>query len=124
MFTVSKKSDNRIDIEIKGKLDAGTMRAALDDLVAKAEGVEGGRMLYTISDFAFPTLGALAVDFGKIPSLFSMIRKISKCAVIADASWLRAIAEVEGALFPGLEIKAFAMDEVAEAEAWLANEGG
>jgi hypothetical protein len=31
------------------------------------------------------------------------------------------VSEIEGALFPGLEIKAFNIDQKAEAEAWLSS---
>jgi len=120
MFTVLKPSSNRIDIEINGRLDADTMRQALDDLIAKSEGVVQGRMLYKITDFAFPSLAAIGVDFARIPALFKLIGKFEKCAVLADASWLKAAATVEGALMPGLVIKAFNEDEIAHAEAWLA----
>lgn len=39
--------------------------------------------------------------------------------VLAGQSWVRAISEIEGALIPGLQIKAFAPDEQSEAERWL-----
>jgi hypothetical protein len=35
--------------------------------------------------------------------------------------WLKKVSEFEGALFPGLEIKAFDTDQKVEAEAWLSN---
>ena len=120
MFTVEKPSPNRIDIVINGQLDADTMRQALDALVTKSDDIVEGRMLYTINDFAFPTLAAIGVDFARIPALFGVIGKFDKCAVLADASWIRAIAAIEGALIPGLAIKAFDEDETAQAEAWLA----
>jgi hypothetical protein len=42
--------------------------------------------------------------------------------VLSDTAWLRTATEVEGALIPELEIKAFDLHEAGAAEAWL-NEG-
>lgn len=120
MLTITKPSENRVDIELRGELDADTMRTALDDLIEKSENVTGGRMLYRIPEFAMPTLGAIGVEFSRLPKLFGLLGKFDRCAVLSDAGWIRTAAEVEGRLFPGIEIKAFALDEVEAAEAWLA----
>lgn len=120
MLEIRKPAPNRLDLELRGALDADAMRAGLDDLLAKAEGVEHGAMLYTIPEFAMPTLGALGVELERLPKLFGLLGKFDRCAVLSDAAWLRTAAEVEGALIPGLEIKAFALDQTEAAEAWLA----
>jgi hypothetical protein len=65
LFNVTRKGDNRLDIEFTGKLDSDAMRAALDDLVAKGEGIEHGRMFYRIGDFDMPTLGAIGIELSR-----------------------------------------------------------
>ena len=120
MLTVTKPAPNRIDIELKGALDADTMATALDDLISKSEDVTNGRMLYTIPEFSLPTLGAIAVELRRVPKLFGLLEKFDRCAVLTDASWIRTAAEIEGALFPGIEIKSFELDETDAAERWLA----
>lgn len=119
MLNVSKLSANRLDIELSGALDADAMRSALDNLVEKSEGVTDGRMLYRISDFEMPTLGAMAVELYQMPKLLGLIGKFKKCAVISDAAWIRTAAEIEGAVFRSLEIKSFALADTEAAEAWL-----
>lgn len=119
MFKVTKPASNRIDISLKGSIDSDIMRAALDDLIAQSEGVSNGRMLYTIIDFELPTLGAIAVEFARLPKLFGLLGKFDRCAVIADAGWLRKAAEIEGALIPGIEIRSFEPMDIAAAEVWL-----
>jgi hypothetical protein len=120
MLKVTKQSDTRVDIEFNGKLDAGMMRQGLEDLITSSEGVANGRMLYTIPEFSMPTLGALGVEMHRIPELFGLLGKFDRCAVLSDAAWLRAAAEIKGALFPGIDIKSFGLDQVDAAEAWLA----
>jgi hypothetical protein len=120
MITVTKRTDARVDVAIDGTLNAAVMRTGLDDLFAKTEGITDGRMLYTITNITMPTLGALGVELEKLPKLFGLLGKISKCAVLSDAGWIRKVAAAEGALLPGMTIKSFEMAQVDAAEAWLA----
>jgi hypothetical protein len=119
MLDVSKPSANRVNIELSGALDADAMRTALDLLIEKSEGITHGKMLYTISDFEVPTLGAMAVEFARMPKLFGLLGKFDKCAVLSEAGWIRTAAEIEGAIFPSLTIKSFSPSDAQAAEAWL-----
>jgi len=121
MFTVTKHSADRLDIKLSGTLDADGMCAGLDQLIALSDDVTQGRMLYRIADFSMPTLGAFGVEMSRLPKLFGLLAKFDKCAVVTEAAWLRKAAVVEGALFPGLEIKSFEPSETAQAEDWLSS---
>ena len=120
MFTVEQNGDNRLDLELSGKIDAEAMKLALAELTNKSQGMKNGTMLYRILDFDLPTLGAIGVELSSIPELFKMIGKFDKAAVLANQSWIRVASQIESALIPGLEIKAFELDQETEAEAWLA----
>jgi len=120
MLTITKPATNRVDIEFSGQIDSETMRNGLDDLIEKCADIENGLMLYRIHEAALPTLGALGVELAHLPKLFGLLGKIDRCAVLSDASWIRTAAEIEGAIFPGIDIKAFSLDEEDAAEAWLA----
>ena len=120
MFTVTRQGTNRIDVAVGGKLDSDAMRAALDELVAKSAGIEHGRMLYRVGDFHLPTLAAIGVELARLPELFRMISRFDRCAVIAEAHWIRSVSELEGLLVPIVEIRAFEPGQEADAEAWLA----
>ncbi len=119
MFRIIKQSVDRVDIELSGKLDADGMTRALDELIEQSEGVSNGRMLYRISEFSLPTLGAIGVEMARLPKLFGLLAKFDRCAVLSDSGWLRTAAMVEGALFPGIDIKSFELHDVDAAEAWL-----
>ena len=121
MFKVTQKSTNRLDLEMSGKLDAKEVKIALDELVSKSENIENGKMLYEIIDFHLPSLGAIVIEFSRLPSMFGLMKKFDRAAVLTDKTWLKKVSEFEGALFPGLEIKAFGRDQKAEAEAWLSS---
>ncbi len=122
MFTVTPNGPNRVDIELSGKLDSDEMKIALDELAYQTKDINNGRMLYRVDDFALPTLGAIVVELARLPSLFGLIRKFDRCAVLVDKKWIKKVGEIEGALIPGLDIKGFNRDEEVAAEAWLAEE--
>ncbi|MAL90861.1 MAG: hypothetical protein CMK94_04850 [Pseudomonas sp.] len=119
MFRVTRVAPDRIDVILSGRLDSDAMRAALDDLLFKSEGINHGRMLYRIDEFDLPTLGAVTVELSRLPQLFRFIRRFDRCAVIAGKDWLRRISEVEGLLIPGLTIKAFDLHQESDALTWL-----
>ena len=119
MFTVNQNGINRLDIEMSGKMNAEEMKIALDELVSKSKHIENGKMLYDVIDFHLPSLDAIAIELSRLPSMFGLLKKFRRAAVLTDKGWLKKVSEFEGALFPGLEIKAFDRDQRAEAEAWL-----
>ena len=119
MFKVTQKGKNRLDIEISGKLDSEEMKVALDELVTKSREIKNGKILYDIIDFHIPSLGAIGIEFSRLPSMFGLMKKFNRAAVLTDKTWLKKVSELEGALIPGLEIKAFDRDQKEEAEAWL-----
>ncbi|AXI48990.1 hypothetical protein C1J03_19280 [Sulfitobacter sp. SK012] len=119
MLNVTKVSADRINIELSGAIDADEMSTVLDHLLRKSEGVSNGKMLYTISDFAMPTLSALVVELYRMPELLGLLGKFKKCAVLCDTAWVRTAAEFEGAVFRSLDIKSFTLSDTEAAETWL-----
>lgn len=121
MFKVIQKGMNRLDIEMSGKLDSDEMKIALDELVSKSKDIENGKMLYEVIDFHLPSLAAIGIEFSRLPSMFRLMKRFDRAAVLTDKVWLQKVSELEGALYPGLEIKAFNRDQKVEAEAWLSS---
>jgi hypothetical protein len=119
MFNVIPNGINRLDIELSGKLNTEEMKIALDELVSKSKDIENGKMLYDVIDFHLPSLGAIAVEFSRLPAMFGLMKKFDRAAVLTDKACLKKASEFEGSLCPGLEIKAFDRDQKEEAEDWL-----
>ena len=61
------------------------------------------------------------IELSRLPAMFGLMKKFDRAAVLTDKTWLKKVSEFEGALYPGLEIKAFNRDQKAEAEAWLSS---
>ncbi|MTI43079.1 SpoIIAA-like protein [Roseibium hamelinense] len=119
MLSVEKTAPDRVDIRFSGKLDAEGMEDGLQRLIESSKDMQSGKLFYRITDFAIPEMPALAVEFKYLPSLFQLIGKYEKCAVVCDTDWVRKVAEFEGMLMPGLTIRAFEPEREEEAEAWL-----
>lgn len=119
MYKITPNGTDRLDIEMSGKLNTEEMKIALDDLVSKSRDIENGKMMYDVIDFHLPSLGAIVVEFSRLPSMFGLMKKFNRAAVLSDKTWLKKVSEFEGVLIPGLEIKAFNRDQKEEAEAWL-----
>ena len=119
MFRVTVTGENQLELYLSGRLDSEAMKAALDELIEKSRGMEHGRVLYRIGDFEWPTLGAMGVELARLPALFGMVRRFEKIAVVAARGWIRSASKLEGALIPGLEIRAFTPEEEDSARRWL-----
>ena len=119
MLKITRVGDDRIEFKMSGRLDDEHMRVALDEISEKVEGIENGVMLYEVVDFKLPSPSTIAIEFGRLPSMIGLMRRFKKAAVLTDKTWLKKVSEFEGALIPGLEIKAFQLDEREAAEAWL-----
>ena len=122
MFKVIQKGTNRLDLEMSGKLKDKEIKIAIDELVRKSENIENGKMLYDVIDFRLPSPSALAIQFSVLPSVFAILKKFDRTAILTNKTWLKKLSELEGLLYPGLKIKAFNRDQRAEAEAWLNSE--
>ena len=119
MIKIERVSENRLDIEMSGKLDSEGMAIVLDELVEKSEGIENGKMLYDVIEYKLPTIGAITLEFKRLPKMFDFIKRFRRAAVLSDKTWLKTISELEGKPIPGLEIKAFDREQRAAAEQWL-----
>ena len=111
MLDIHVKEPGVIQIELNGEIDAAGMESGLNKLLELCEDLDNGKLFYQITDFKMPTLAALGVEFMMMPKLFRLISKVDKAAVLTDENWIKTASVIEGALIPGLEIKAFDLGE-------------
>ena len=122
MFTVTRVSDNRIDLNIQGKITDPEMASGLTELLALSDGFEKGVMLYRIEGFKWPAFNALMAEAIRIPKLFGLLERFGKIALISDKAWVRRAAVIEGAVIPKMKIKTFKPEKADAAAAWLAGD--
>ena len=119
MFEVTRTGVDRLDIKMSGKLNAHEIKIAIDELTNNSEDIQNGKLLYDVIDFRLPSIGGIAIEFSVLPTVFKILRKFDRSAILTDKAWLKKLSELEGLLYPGLKIKAFNRDQKAAAEAWL-----
>ena len=57
-----------------GKLNSEDMKVKLDELIGKSQNIKNGKMLYEIIDFHLPSLGAISVEFSRLPAMFGLMK--------------------------------------------------
>ena len=119
MFELKRDPKGFVRLSIGGEIDENQMRRGLDDFLASLAPEGKTDFLYTIANFEFPSIAAIAVEFGYVPRLFAALPRIGRIALVADEAWLRKAAEIEGHLIPGLTIRTFTPDMADAAEDWL-----
>jgi hypothetical protein len=101
MFKIERFSEDRLNIEMSGKLESEGMAKALDELVEKSEGIENGKMLYDVIDYQLPSFGALTIELYRMPNMFGLIKRFRRAAVLSDKTWLKTISELGYPFKPG-----------------------
>ncbi len=118
-MNITKMSDNRIDVEFSGKIDSAQMTTVLDEMFSAIENMEHGLLLYRVGKLEMPTMGAIGVELANLPKIFRMIRNIDRIAVVCDQDWIQTWSEIEGKLIPGVQMKAFDLEDEDKAVEWL-----
>lgn len=107
-----------VAFEIDGTVTAPDM----DDLynaVERATDGKGPVHIYgEIHGVGGLTLDAVGTSFKRGAGLFARIGRVKRYAVVSDAGWIRTLAELEGAVIPGLEVRVYRTAEREDALAW------
>ena len=119
MFEINNNGQNRLDLQVSGKIDSEEMKIGLTNFIKKSDGIVNGKVFYKIDDLAMPSLATIGVKMKQRPELLSILKRFDRMAVVSDKRWLNTVADWEGALIPGLDIKGFLPEQEAEAQAWL-----
>src|SRR5690554_5493170 len=102
---------NVVAFRIGGTLDADELdriTAAIDAALRTQEQVSIYAEAVNLGGI---TLEALLKDVAYGLKQIGNLRRYARFAVVTDAQWLRTIAGIEDKLFPGIEIRTFALDE-------------
>jgi|GEM_PF-146431 len=112
----SSGESNIVEIMIEGKITA----ADFDRIVPliKADLAKHGKIKVLEEIRSFEGMDPMAL--WKDLQQAYLVKDITHVALVADAQWMRTMAEAVSAIFPA-EIKAFERSQMAAAQVWLAN---
>ena len=105
-----------VEIVVEGKITAADIDSVVKEVEVDLAKHDKLRVLEDIRDFKGIDPMALWTDLKQI----SKIQKISHAAIVADAKWVKTVAEAIGGLYP-FEMKVYERSQLAEARAWLEN---
>ncbi len=103
-----------VEIVVEGKITAADIDAVIKAFEVDLAKHDKLRVLEDIRDFKGIDPMALWIDLKQI----SKIQHISHAAIVADAKWVKTVAEAIGGLYP-FEMKVYESARIEEARAWL-----
>lgn len=118
MFRIAHSPDGLIEVHIDSTSDAAETEAALQHLIADIEAAEGSNLLVHMGPVGIPDISAFAVQLRHLPHLLRLLSRIDRIAVLSDQGWVRAGAEIDGLLLPGVDIRAWPNGDEAAARIW------
>jgi len=104
-----------IEISVEGKITDHELREAIERMRGDLELNGKTRVLERIEHFTGIEPKALWTD---MTLGVSLARKVTRAAVVADARWIHASMHL-ARFFMKAEIKAFRVDELEQARAWI-----
>ncbi|MEM6867785.1 MAG: STAS/SEC14 domain-containing protein, partial [Cyanobacteria bacterium P01_C01_bin.121] len=114
---VSRSSDSPVlEVVVKGKITTTDINTAVREIHRDLEKHDKLKILEEIRDFKGIDPMALWIDLQQI----SLLNKISHVAIVADAKWIKTLAEAIGGLYP-FEMRVYERSEIDLAKTWLAN---
>ena len=122
MFEVTTPHPNTICVEIAGLITPTAMAAGLSDLLAAAQSVNRGHLVYKVHGMPTPLAPAVLVQMAYMPKLMAMVPRFDRIAVMAYSPWVRNAAKMQEGLAPEAEVKVFNLKHDTPAEAWLMKE--
>ena len=116
MITITRTAPDRLDIVARGTLDERAVESAADELDRYL--VEGAALLIDLRELGDVTARGLARDVVEGVRL----ARCRRIALVAEERWLRAASRVDGAVLPGVEVRAFEPHRMEAARDWLEGE--
>lgn len=116
LTTVTRPGTDLVEIDFSGTPEADSMRAAHDELARVAEEHGSLRLLARYGDIDLRHMSPSA--FWEDLKNVALLPRISRCAVVADQSWVRVLTDTVGRILP-CEVKAFEREQEPEARRWV-----
>ncbi len=108
-----------VAFRVSGKVTKADVELAWASVHAALDDAQTIGLYAEIVDLGGFTIDGLAEDVARALKEIGQWRRFARYAVVTDAGWLRTLAEAEGKLLPGIEIRTYPLDEKDHAMAWL-----
>lgn len=117
-----KFEDGIAFMKVSGPVTKDVMDEGLGWFAELTEAQDGYNLCVDMAQSDFDGLGEIREEFKRVGDVLRAVQTMAKCALLSDSMFLRNSAKVEGAVIPGLEIEAYAIEDIASAMSWLKDE--
>ena len=103
------------------EIDGTVTRRDIEALYREVERAMDGGHVHLVGEIAGVgglTLEALGANLGKGLAMLTRLGSVDRYAVVSDVGWITQTARLQGALLPGLEVRAWPRADRAAAVAW------
>ena len=115
-------NDDVACMTVRGVIGAGAMQEGLEWMRAARGAREDFNVRVNMAKSDFPDLSAVSKGFRGVADFLRAVPEARKCAIVTDSLFIQNTAKVEGAVIPGLTIRAFNSGEEDYASAWISGE--
>ena len=115
-------NDDVACMTVSGVIAAESMKEGLEWVRGARGEREDFNIRVNMAKADFPDLSAVSKGFRGVADFLRAVPEASKCALVTDSMFIQNTAKVEGAVIPGLTIRAFNSDEEDYAAAWIRGE--
>lgn len=119
MFLVTRLDNQHLDVRVQGALDSTQLLRLIQALFDTTSGMTQTKVLFRLEHFEMPTPIVVLGELTRQPQLVAFVDRISRCAFVAEKPWQRLITRLQGILLPDLDVKSFALQDLAQAKQWL-----
>ncbi|ROS00260.1 SpoIIAA-like protein [Sinobacterium caligoides] len=109
--------DRAVAFQMSGKITEEDMQRVLAEARGKISQHGSIVMLEQIDSFSGIELSALVEEFKYL--IHVGLKDITKVAVLTDKRWVEKVVSIEDKIFRGIDIKSFAIEDKAQAIAFL-----
>ena len=107
-----------VAFRLEGQITADDVGRAIRLIEARLQEHEPVSLIIEVGDVKAVTVAAMVEDLRHGLGQIRHLGRYHRVALVAAQGWLRAAAQVEGAVLPGVEVRTFTPAEQIDATAW------
>ena len=119
MITYTVLSPRALEAVVEGEITKEDVHEAFERMDALMGSQPKVDMLADVRAGVHIELAAIGEELRHLSHVGRMLAQMDRVALVADQTWIRAIARIESHFLPSIDYRVFTRDETAEARAFV-----